>query len=49
MGTVKESPGGMYSEYYFIQDDILYRSVMDNGHKFSTVVVPEELTDTILF
>ena len=45
----KKVQQGMYSEYYFIQDDILYRSVMDNGHKFSAVVVPEELTDTVLF
>ena len=39
----------MYSEYYFIKDDILYRSVRNNGHKFSAAVVPEELTDTVLF
>ena len=36
-------------EFYFIENDILYRSVMDNGHKFSAAVVPEELTDTVLF
>ena len=45
----KKVQQGMYSEYYFIQDDILYRSVMDNGYKFSTAVVPEALTDTVLF
>ena len=39
----------MYGEYYFIQDDILCRSLMDNGHKFNAAVVPEELTDTVLF
>ena len=39
----------MYSEYYFIQNDILYRSVFDNGHKFDAAVVPEELTDTAFF
>ena len=37
----------MYSDFYFIQDDILYRSVMDNGHKFSAAVIPAELTDTV--
>ena len=41
--------GSMYSDFYFIEDDILYRSIMDNGHKFSAAVVPEELTDTVLF
>ena len=41
--------GGMYKEFYFIENDILYRSVMDNGHKFSAAVIPEELTDTVLF
>ena len=37
--------GIMYSDFYFIENDILYRSIMDNGHKFSVAVVPEELTD----
>ena len=37
----------LYNEFYFIDNDILYRSVMDNGHKFNAVV-PEELTGTVL-
>ena len=41
--------GRMYKEFYFIENDILYRSIMGNGHKFSAAVVPEELTDTVLF
>ena len=40
--------GGMYKEFYFIKNDILYRSIMDNGHKFSVAVVPEDLTGTVL-
>ena len=40
--------GGLYKEFYFIKNDILYRSVMDSGHKFSTVVIPEDLTDSLL-
>ena len=36
-------------KFYLIGNDILYRSVMDNGHKFSAAVIPEELTDTVLF
>ena len=39
---------GLYKEFYFIKNDILYRSVMDNGHKFSAAVVPEDLTGTVL-
>ena len=45
----KKVQNGMYSEYYFMQDDILYRSAMDNGQKFSAAVVPAELTDTVVF
>ena len=41
--------GRLYKEFYFIENDILYRSIMDNGHKFSAAVIPEELTDTVLF
>ena len=36
-------------EFYFIENDILYRSVMDNGHKFSAAVIPEDLTGPVLF
>ena len=41
--------GGMYKEFYFIENDIFYKSVMDNGHKFSAAVISEELTGTVLF
>ena len=40
--------GGLYKEFYSIENDILYRSVIDNGHKFSAAIVPEDLTDTVL-
>ena len=33
---------------YFIKNDILYRPIIDNGHKFDTAVVPEDLTSTVL-
>ena len=39
---------GLYKEFYFIENDILYRSVIDNGHKFSAAVIPEDLTGTVL-
>ena len=39
----------LYKEFYFVENDILYRTVIDNGHKFNAAVVLEELTDTVLF
>ena len=39
----------MYSYFYFIKNNILYRSVINNGHKFDPAVIPEELTHTVLF
>ena len=40
---------GLYSDFYFIHKGILYRSVIDNGHKFRAAVVPEELIGTVLY
>ena len=40
---------GLYSDCYFIHKSILYRSVIDNGHKFRAAVVPEELVGTVLY
>ena len=40
---------GLCMEFYFVENDILYRTIIDNGHEFNTAVVPEELTDTVLF
>ena len=39
---------GQYAQFYFIKKSILYRSVIDNGHKFEAVVVPEDLIGTVL-
>ena len=39
---------GLYSDFYVIRNDILYRSIIDNGHKFDAAVVPEDLTGTVL-
>ena len=39
---------GQYVQFYFIKKSILYRSVIDNGHKFEAVVVPEDLIGTVL-
>ena len=48
--TLKEKiADGLYSDFYFIHKGILYRSIIDNGHKFRAAVVPEELTGTVLY
>ena len=37
---------GQYAQFYFIKKGVLYRSVVDNGHKFEAAVVPEDLIHT---
>ena len=39
---------GQYTQFYFIKKGVLYRSMVDNGHKFEAAVVPEDLIGTIL-
>ena len=39
---------GPYAQFYLIKNGILYRSVIDNGHKFEAAVVPEDLIGTVL-
>ena len=39
---------GQYTQFYFIKKGVLYRSVVDNGHKFEAAVVPEDLIHTVL-
>ena len=39
---------GQYTQFYFIKKGVLYRSVVDNGHKFEAAVVPEDLIGTVL-
>ena len=39
---------GQYAQFYFIKKGVLYRSVVDNGHKFEVGVVPEDLIGTVL-
>ena len=34
---------GQYAQFYFIKKGVLYRSMIDNGHKFEAAVVPEDL------
>ena len=39
---------GAYSEFYFIKNNVLFRSIVDNGHKFKARVIPESLVDVVL-
>ena len=40
--------GGMYKEFYVFKDNVLLRSIVDNGHKFEARVIPESLVDVVL-
>ena len=39
---------GAYSEFYFVENNVLFRSIVDNGHKFEVRVIPESLVDVVL-
>ena len=40
---------GKYSDFYKIENDILYQMVVENNHKFDAAVLPAELVNTALF
>ena len=40
---------GEYSDFYKIENNILYRMVIENNHKFDAAVLPAELINTALF
>ena len=40
--------GGMYKEFYIVKNNVLFRSIVDNGHKFKARVIPESLVDVVL-
>ena len=39
---------GMYHEFYLVKNNILFRSIVDNGHKFEARVIPDSLVDIVL-
>ena len=39
---------GMYSEFYIVTNNVLFRSIVDSGHKFEARVMPESLVDVVL-
>ena len=43
--NVKE---GEYKQFYFVKNNVLFRSIVDNGHKFKVRVIPESLRDVVL-
>ena len=39
---------GAYNQFYFVNKNVLFRSIVDNGHKFEARVIPESLRDVVL-
>ena len=39
---------GEYNQFYFVRNNVLFRSIVENGHKFEVRVIPESLKDVIL-
>ena len=39
---------GVHNEFYFVKNDVLFRSIVDNGHKFKARVIPKSLVDVVL-
>ena len=39
---------GMYHEFYLVKNNILFRSIVDNGHKFEARVIPDLLVDVVV-
>ena len=39
---------GAYNEFYFVNNNVLFRSIVDNGHTFEARVIPESLVDVVL-
>ena len=38
---------GEYDQFYFVKNNILFRSIVENGHKFKVRVIPESLKDVV--
>ena len=39
---------GEYGQFYFVRNNVLFRSIVENGHKFEVRVIPESLRDVVL-
>ena len=40
--------GEMYREFYIVKNNVLFRSIVDNGHRFEARSSPESLVDVVL-
>ena len=38
----------MYHEFYLVKNNVLFRSIVDNGHKFKARVIPDSQMDVVL-
>ena len=38
----------MYTEFYLIKNNVLFKNVIDNGHGFKARVIPDSLVDVVL-
>ena len=38
---------GAYNEFYFVNNNVLFKSIVDNGHKFKARVIPVSLMDVV--
>ena len=38
----------MYNEFYLVKNNVLLRSIVNNGHKFEARVIPDSLVDVVL-
>ena len=39
---------GEYNQFYLVKNNVLFRSIVDNGHKFEVRVIPKSLRDVML-
>ena len=39
---------GACNQFYFVNNNVLFRSIVDNGHKFKARIIPESLKDVVL-
>ena len=39
---------GEYNQFYFAKNNVLFRSIVENGQKFEVRVIPESLKDVVL-
>ena len=39
---------GMYHESYLVKNNVLFRSIVDNGHRFKARVILDSLVDVVL-